>query len=142
MNLKITFERYYYATDVYCHLDNVTLTLGAGPVFTFRGDRKLGKAYTYEVLGDAGGTYLVFAGIGPFPAPGGMGIPGIGGTFQLNPVVVIALWSGQFDSTGKHRVSPGNFPNDPALAQIPLWFQPLGLTPTLGFGNAGGYKFF
>lgn len=142
MTLKITFYRDYYQTDVYCHLDNVVLTLSPGPAFTFRGDRKLGKAYTYEVQGEAGGSYLVFVGLGPFPVPGGITIGGIGGTFQLNPALLIPIWSGMLDAAGKHSVSPGAFPSNPALAQVPLWFQPLAVTPTPAFGNAGGYMFF
>ncbi len=141
INLKITFERAYNATDVVVHLDNVRIAPSPGPVFAIRGDRKLGKNFNFDIAGLPSAGYIVFMAPSRNPSPVGIPIPGVSGNWELSLSPIFPLFTGSLDSQGKDARKTGPFPNDPALIGFPLWFQPLQFTKTPAFSLGFSHRF-
>jgi hypothetical protein len=140
VTLKITFERNYYATGVFCHLDNVFLGINPNCAFSFQGDRKIGKNFTFQFLGEPQAAVLSFLSTGPAPIVGGIPIPGFSGTLQLDPAFILAMWSGALPASGSWKAATGPFPNIPALRGVRFHFQGVQVTAqAMGFGT--GYPF-
>jgi hypothetical protein len=144
LKLKITMERYYYATDVLCHLDNVFLGITNPPGLSIAGDRILGSQMNLRLLGDPNGSALVFMATGPSPIPGGLALPGISGNFNLDFTRFFPLGTYPLGTTGTFTGSGGTIPNDPVLAGIPLWFQAFQATtaPAYSFGMARPFAWY
>ncbi len=141
VNLKITFERNYYATDVVVHLDNVRIAPTPGPVFAIRGDRKLGKKFSYDVSGLPSAGYIVFMAPSKNSSPAGIPVPGISGNWELSLTSIFPVFTGVLDSQGKDARTFGPFPNDPALVGFPLWFQPFQFTQASAFSLGYSHRF-
>jgi len=140
--LKITFERTYYATDVVVHLDNVRIVPAPGPVFAFRGDRKIGKTYSWDIAGKGGAGYLIFLAASRNPSPVGVPIPGVSGNWELSLKRFFLFASGQLDpQTGKDFRKGGPCPNVPALVGVPLYFQPFQFTKASAFSLGFAHRF-
>ena len=144
VNLKITFERQYYATDVVVHLDNVRISPAPGPVFAFRGDRKIGKTFSYDIAGLPSAGYIVFMSPSRNPNPAGIPVPGITGNWELGLTSVFPVFTGILDSLGKDSRKGGPAPNDPVLVGAPLWFQPFQFTkkPSYSLGFSHRFSFY
>ncbi len=138
--LKITFERYYWATDVVVHLDNVRIAPTYGPVFTFRGDRKIGKKFTTQTIGTPSAGYIVFMCPTLNSTPGGIPVPGIQGNWELGLSNIEIVFTGALDATGNDKKT-GTCPNVPALVGVPLYFQPLQYTSTIQISLGYSHRF-
>lgn len=140
VTLKITVQRYYNATGVFCHLDNVYCGIQPGAAFGFVGDRKIGQSFDYRLIGEPNSTCVVLFAAGPWPTPGGLQIPGFGGTLQLELPSLLVFWVEPLPASGEVIKTAGSFPNIPALAGVPFWWQSLQVVPspasfTLGVGR-------
>ena len=102
------------------YVDNMSLDLAPGPTFCMTGDRKLGSTVSLDVGGDAGARFVVF--VAPQRLASGIVLGGIG-TWWLEPTTTVQLLAGTLDNMGAFTTT-FPLPRDPALHQVPLWFQP------------------
>ena len=119
-------------------VDNVGLWLTTGPSFCFRGDRKPPapgprQPTTLEVAGQAASAFVVL--MSP-RSTSGIKVPGFGGIFALDLATTLPFFNGAIPTSGVYKQALTIPASLAPLQGIPIWFQPLGLSPSkrLDFG--------
>lgn len=128
--LRINFHRTYLCNNdtPRLRIDNISLQLGLGPTFCLQGNRKLGATRTLAVH-DAPGLPVVFF-YAPGRLPQGIQVPGINGTWFLDPARLFFFFTGTTDAAGTFAFSLP-LPNDPSLLTAVLYVQGFHVSPSL-----------
>ena len=117
-------------------VDNVSLQLVLGPTCNLDGVHRIGKAQNLLVDGAPGAAYAVL--VAPLVLSSGLTIPGVTGTWFLDPPTTAVLVGGTLDANGKATVSVA-VPGSTYLTVAPTWLQPAqiaGGQGQLGFHHA------
>jgi hypothetical protein len=128
--LRIFFQRDYIAgsANPRMNLDNVSFHDVVGPTYWLEGNREIGTAVAQRVRGEPVSLFATFVALGEIP--GGVPIPGIGGLLGIDPLTAITLGAGLTDAAGAGSI-PFAVPADPVFTTTPLFYQAVGVSPSL-----------
>lgn len=135
LDLEIFMARTFLGTTgtPRARVTNISVQIATGPTFTFSGTRKLGTTRTIGIQGEANQLAGMFIALGRQP---GLTIPGISGSFVLDPVTNALFFWSVLNGSGTHT-QPFSIPADPNLLSLVAWVQGVqlagGTTPTLGY---------
>lgn len=134
VTLRIYFQRTYLTnpSTPRVNIDNVSIRDVVGTTHWVAGNRTMGTTVTEKVRGTPGALFATFVALGANPV--GTTIPGIAGTFNLDPGTTVMLRLGMLDVNGENDV-PYTIPNNPLFVQYALWYQPASMdSTTIAFG--------
>lgn len=120
-DLEIFLHRTYLcaASTPRSRIDNISLSIAAGPVFVWNGRRKLGRTSTIGAQGDASAPHVFMISLGRTT---GVTLPPVQGLVFLDLTSAVTMFSGVFDSQGANTF-PFAVPANPALSSLVVFVQ-------------------